>query len=55
VLRFAPSLLVSDSDIDRALDILSAILARLSATAEGQGGAQRTIPEPVTGGANHEG
>jgi len=31
VLRFAPSLLVSDADIDRAVATLSPILARLSA------------------------
>jgi acetylornithine/succinyldiaminopimelate/putrescine aminotransferase len=44
VLRFAPSLLVSDADIDRAVAMLGRILARLLAAF-----GQRTGPE---GGAD---
>ncbi len=50
VLRFAPSLLVTDADIDRAVASLSRILARLLA-AFGAGGA----PTPRTGGPDHVG
>ena len=44
VLRFAPSLLVSDADIDRAVQILARILARLTAAFG------RRAPVATTGG-----
>jgi acetylornithine aminotransferase len=44
-LRFAPSLLVSDADIDRAVALLSPILARLTADARSRAG-----HEPEGGG-----
>jgi len=60
VLRFAPSLLVSDADIDRALGILSRVLARLLASFGPAGGAPvSAVTSAVTGntatdeGENH--
>ena len=47
VLRFAPSLLVSDDEIDRALSILAGILARLLA-----GFGPRHAIDDDTGGAH---
>jgi acetylornithine/succinyldiaminopimelate/putrescine aminotransferase len=47
VLRFAPSLLVSDADIDRAVNTLSRILARLLAAFGVRGAAA------IDGGGDH--
>jgi predicted acetylornithine/succinylornithine family transaminase len=47
VLRFAPSLLVSDSDIDRALASLARILARLVAAFGPRGGSVATGGAPA--------
>jgi acetylornithine/succinyldiaminopimelate/putrescine aminotransferase len=55
VLRFAPSLLVSDSEIDRALAVLTRVLDRMPAAFGPQDGPQETIPESVTGGGGDEG
>ena len=55
VLRFAPSLLVSDSEIDQALAVLSRILARTLAASGPPDGGQVRVPDPVTGGGDDEG
>ena len=52
VLRFAPSLLVSDAEIDQALGVLSRILARLLA-AFGAGATPAEVPV-ATGGSDHD-
>jgi len=53
VLRFAPSLLVSDSEIDQALAVLSPILARMVASVP-QDGATLTGDESLAGGGDDD-